>query len=267
LATIDRGRFRTALAAALSFALALAVSGAALGQDASAEEMPAQGTLLEPGRYVSDAVGPTIDFRVGEGWVAGAAPSGPIFTLERADQPGTVLTVTRFDGAVFVESCDATSLTDVEITVPRLAEIIAGNPFLNPAPPEVTDVDGYIGFNLDVATPAFDDCALPYLLLWALPMQDGEFVQVSGQQSRFVIVDVEGDVIVIAIESFPGVPFGSLLEKGMDVVESMRIEPGDYVPPSPSPVPVPNPEPSNDPVPSEPPASAAPVIPDEDEAA
>ena len=44
-------------------------------------------------------------------------------------------------------------------------------------------------------------------------MEDGEFVQVGGQQSRFVIIDVEGDVIVIAIESFPGVPFGGLLEK------------------------------------------------------
>ena len=222
---------------------------------------PAAGTLLEPGRYFSDAVGPALDFRVDDGWVVGAVPEGPIFVLERTDQPGTVLTVTRFDGAVFVESCDSTSLTNVETTVPRLIEIIAGNPYLNPAPPEVTEVDSYLGLSLDVATPQFEDCALPYLLLWALPMEDGPFVQVGGQQSRFVALDVDGDVLVIAIESFPGVPFGSLLDHAMDIVDSMRIEPGDDVLLDASPAPSAVPEPSLAPPPNEPPESPAPAQP------
>jgi len=232
-----------------------------LAQDAEAEQLPATGTALEPGRYRSSVLGPTIEFRVEEGWIATGPASGPIFTLGRADQPGTVFTVTRFDGGAFVDSCDSTSMTDVDVSVPRLIEIIAGNPFLNPGPPELADIDGNPGLSLDVATPAVEDCALPFLLLWAVPMQDGEFVQVPGQQSRFIAVDVEGDVIVVAIESFPGVPFGGLLEASMDVVESMRIEPGEFVAASPSPTAVPNEDPSLQPDTSEAPASLAPVVP------
>jgi hypothetical protein len=236
--------------------LVVMMPGSVLAQDAAADPLPQPGTALEPGRYVSSTVGPTIDFRVDEGWLVGPAPAGPIFTLERVDQPGNVLTVTRFDGETFLDSCDPTSLTVVESTVQRLVEIIGGNPFLIPGPPGVIDVDGRLGLSLDIGVPAYTECRLPFLLLWALPIGDGgEFVQVADQQSRFIVVDVEGDVIVIAIESFPGVPFGGLLEASLDLVDSMRIEPGEYVPPEPTPTP----EPTQSPGPS--PTPAAPVSP------
>lgn len=242
-----------------------------LAQENEADDLPPAGTLLEPGRYRSSAVGPTIEFRVEEGWISTGPEQGPIFSFERIDPPGTVLSVTRFDGAAFVDSCDPTSLTDVETSVPRLIEIVAGNPYLNPAPARAIEVDGHTGLVLDVATPPYEECRLPYLLLWALSMEDGEFVQVGGQQSRFIVLDVDGDVLVIAIESFPGVPFGALLESSMELVDSMRIEPGSFVPPSPSALPVPNAEPSPEPEPepetSEPPPSLAPVAPDGDASA
>ncbi len=172
----------------------------------------------------------------------GPTASGPIFTLERHDQPGTVLSITRFDGDAFLDSCDPTSLSRVEPTVPRLVEIIAGNPYLNPGPPAIIEVDGYQGLRLDVATPAYTECSLPDLLIWALPIAEGgEFVQVADQQSRFIVLDVDGAVIVIAIESFPGVPFGGLLDASMELVDSMRIEPGEYVPPT-TPAPTAEPE-------------------------
>ena len=242
---------------ALLATLALLLPTAALGQDAEAEALPAPGTALAAGRYVSSVVGPTIAFRVGDGWVVGPGGDGPIFTLERADQPGTVFTVTRFDGDVFLDSCDPSSLSVVEATVPRLAEVIGGDPYLNPGPPRVTQVDGYDGIELDVATPAYEECDLPYLLVWALPIGDGgEFVQVADQQSRFIIVDVEGDVIVIAVESFPGVPFGGFLDAAMELIDSMRIEPA---PPSASPPPAsPPPSPSASPSPGSLPGTAAP---------
>lgn len=227
-----RSTSRTWLAVAvLSGAMTLAPL-AASAQDAAAEPLPDAGTELAPGRYGSDAVGPTVNFRVDDGWAVSAAPPGPIFALERTDQPGTVLTVTRFDGETYVDSCDSTSLTDVDAGVERLAEIIGGNPYLNPAAPQPITVDGNPGIQLDVAVPPYTECALPFVLLWALPIGDGgEFVQVADQQSRFVILDVDGDVIVVAIESFPGVPFGGLLDESMKLVESMRIEPGEYIPP------------------------------------
>lgn len=205
-------------------------------QDAKPEPLPEQGTALSPGRYVSTAVGPSIGFRVDEGWVVGSSPEGPIFTLERADQPGTVVTVTRFDGEVFLDSCDSTSMSRVDASVARLGEIVSGNPFLNPGPPKITQVGGDPALQLDVAVPAYTECPLPFILLWALPIAEGgEFVQVPDQQSRFIFIDVAGDVVVVAIESFPGVPFGGVLEESMTLVESMRIEPGEYIPPQPSP--------------------------------
>ncbi len=240
-------------AVAICAAAAILLPSSVAAADATAEPLPVAGTPLQPGRYVSDAVGPRIDFRVGDGWLAGPSGDGPIFTLERTDPPGSVVSVTRFDGETFLDSCDASSMTLVEPSVARLAEIIAGNPYLSPAPPGPVEVDGYPGLLLDIGVPAYSECQLPFLLIWALPIGDGgEFVQVADQQSRFVLLDVDGDVIVIAIESFPGVPFGSFLETSMDVLHSMRIEPGEYVPlastpslqPSSSPQPTPSPQPS-----------------------
>ena len=222
-------------------AMLLLLPATTLSQDTAPEPLPEPGTPLEPGRYASDAVGPDIDFRVGEGWLAGPSGDGPIFTLERTDPPGAVVSVTRFDGEAFLDSCDASSMTIVEPSVGRLAEIIAGNPYLNPGTPSPIEVDGHGGLQLDIGVPAYSECQLPFLLIWAVPIgSGGEFVQVADQQSRFILLDVEGDVIVIAIESFPGVPFGGLLDAAMELVGSMRIEPGEYVPPDPTPSPGPS---------------------------
>ena len=229
--------------------LALLLPAAAIAQDAQADPLPDPGTELTPGRYVSSVVGPTVDFRVGDGWVAGPSGSGPIFTLEYADAPGTVLSVTRFDGDTFLNSCDPSSLTVVDPSAERLAEIIAGNPFVAAGPIESIEVDGFDGRWFDVGVPTYDpsECALPYLLLWAIPIGDGgEFVQVPDQQSRFVILDVDGDTIVFAIEAFPGVPFGAFLESSMELVRSLRITPGEYIPP-----PTSNPSPEATPAASE----------------
>jgi hypothetical protein len=64
-----------------------------------------------------------------------------------------------------------------------------------------------------------------------------------------VLLDVDGDVIVVAIESFPGVPFAGLLEASLELLETMRIEPGEYIPSEPSaePADTAEPEPSSAP--------------------
>jgi hypothetical protein len=225
---------------AVATGAAILISAVLIGSAALAQgerDLPAPGTALEPGRYASDAVGPRIAFSVDEGWLAGPAGPGPIFTLVRADEPGTVVSITRFDGDVFVDSCDPTSLSTVEVSVPRLMSIIAGNPYLNPGSIMPIEVDGREGLALDVATPAYTECRLQWLLLWALPVAEGgEFVQVADQQTRFIALDVEGVVVVVAIESLPGVPFGGLLEAATELVESMRLEPEPEASAEPTPV-------------------------------
>lgn len=222
---IRRLRAPTALTILALIPLAALPAGT-LAQDPLPQPLPATGEDVAAGDYFSEAIGPTIELRLGEGWRVGPGGEGPIVTLERTDVPGSVLSITRFDGDTFVDSCDTTSLTTTEATVERLVEIIAGNPFLAAAPARPTTVDGHEGLLLDVATPPVQECAVGFLLLFAVPDVDGgEFVQVPGQQSRFILLDVAGDVVVIAIETFPGVPFGSLLDVSTELVASMRITP------------------------------------------
>ena len=104
---------------ALGLIASLLVPTSATAQDAAPDPLPEQGTILEPGRYVSAHVGPTIDFRADSGWVVGPSGGGPIFTLEYLAAPGTVLSVTRFDGETFLDSCDPSSMSIVEATVLR----------------------------------------------------------------------------------------------------------------------------------------------------
>ena len=231
--------------------MAVALPGAA--QEADADPFPSLARRSSPAATRARSSGPPSTSTSGTAGSWDRPGSGPIFTLERADQPGTVLSVTRFDGEVFLDSCDSTSLSSVEASVPRLIEVIAGNPYLNPGPATPVEVDGYAGSSMDAATPAYDECDLPWLLLWALPVEEGgEFVQVADQQSRFIAVDVEGDVVVIAIESFPGVPFGGLLEASLELVDSMRITPLG---------PAPRPEASPDTDGTETDAPASPAVP------
>lgn len=238
-------QLRASLTAVLIALLSFSV--AAIAQDPTADEIPATGEPLPAGRYVDDALGPAIEFRVADGWRVGPGADGPIITLESTRVPGGVLTLTRFDGDIFLDSCDSTSLSTVDASVQRVAEIIGANPLLRVAPPAIIDVDGNQSVQLDVAVPPFDDvCSQPLLLLWAVPfMENGEFIQVPHQQSRFIILDVGGDVIVIAIETFPGVPFGMVLDDAMDIVDSVRFTPAAAQAPTAAPSIEPSPEPSS----------------------
>jgi hypothetical protein len=209
--------------------LGLTLGAAALAQDAIPPAAAGSPTVLAPGRQTSDVLGPVVSFTVGEGWWALPVLEGPILTYERVDTPGGVLTLTRFDGAVFTESCDSTSLTMVEPTAARLIEVIAGSPWLEVQAGVVEgEVGGLAAHSLDVVTPqlAPDECSLPYLLIWAIDMEDGQFVQVPGQASRFIGVDVGPDTLVIAIETLPGVPFEAFASEAMRLVSTMSFEGG-----------------------------------------
>lgn len=245
----------------LALAGLLLLPALAMAQDSGTDALPDGGELLAPGRYADTSVGPTIEFRVSDGWRVGDRVDGPLFSLELVDVPGSVLSITRYDGDVFVDSCDPTSLTSVDASVRRLAEVIGANPLLNVAPPATTEVDGRPGVQLDVAVPALrTECRARFPLLWAVPdLENGQFIQVPEQQSRFILLDVDGAVIVIAIETFPGVPFGPMLDASMALVDSIRFsagapdatlqptttaEPAETASPSQTESPEPTPEPS-----------------------
>jgi hypothetical protein len=222
---------RAAIAALLGVTLALDATGRVIAQSPSPVPSAPEpsGPVSAPiGERASDALGPTISLELGEGWIERTPLAGPILTFERPDMPGGVLTITRFDGDAYADSCDPTSLTTVEPSAERLIEIIAGNPWLDAEPPEPVEVGGVPGLSVDLVAPPFDpsECALPLLLLWAIPMEDGEFVQVAGQASRFIATEVGRDTIVIAIETLPGLPFEPFALEAMEVVRTLAFEAG-----------------------------------------
>jgi hypothetical protein len=182
---------------------------------------------LEPGRHSWSDLGVELSLEVDAGWTMAPPLDGPLIVLEREDMPGGVLSLTRFDGDAFADPCDPTSLTWVEPSAQRLIEIIGGNPFLAADRPEPIEIDGYSGLSLDATTPPYtaEECHLALLLLWAIPMKDGEFVQIPGQGSRFIVLDVGEDTIVAAIETLPGAEFEPFAEAAMEVVESITFGP------------------------------------------
>ena len=214
------------LICALTLALAFLPFGPAHLAEAQADgarPLPAEGGPLEPGRYRTLVVGPELSFEVGDSWRLVQPVAGPLVVLERVDIPAAVMTITRFDGDAFADSCDPTSLTFVEPSAERLIDIIAGDPRLSSAMPAATQVDGLPAISIDVSTPPLEDCSLPFLLIWALQMEGGEFVQVPGQQARFIALDVGSDVIVVAIETFVEEPFGFFGAAASAVVDSLRF--------------------------------------------
>lgn len=189
---------------------------------------PAPGaTELEPGRHSWTELGIGVSLDFGEGWTVAAPLDGPIVTFEREDMPGGVITLTRFDGDAYADSCDASSLTRVEASAERLIEIIGGNPFLAADTPEPIELDGATGRSIDVSTPPWtpDECRLALLLIWAIPMKDGEFVQIPGQEARFIALDVGADTVVVAIETLPGTPFEPFSLQAMELIRSIAFEP------------------------------------------
>jgi hypothetical protein len=216
--------------------LVIAPAGPAAGQPA-ARELPDVGGPLEPGRYHTTALGPRLSFEVGDSWRLVTPVAGPIVVLERVDVPDGVLTITRFDGDVFTDPCDPSSLTWVEPSAERLMEIIAGEPRLSAGEPLAVDVGGLPALDLEVSTPPLEDCRLHYLLLWALPFDGGEFVQVPGQQARIIALDVGPDVLVVAVETLVEEPFGFFASAAMAVVGSLRIDAAGASPPMTTPSP------------------------------
>jgi hypothetical protein len=173
----------------------------------------------------TEILGPSLTLDLDAGWFERPPIDGPILVYEHTAYPGGVLTLTRFDGDAYADSCDPTSLTSVEPSAARIIEVIAGNPWLEAEPSEPVEVGGLEGLSIDVVTPLFGptECALPLLLLWAVPMENGEFVQIGGQSSRFIALDVGTDTIVIAIETVPGVDFEPFATEAMEVVRSMAF--------------------------------------------
>jgi hypothetical protein len=196
--------------------------------------LPETGGPLEPGTYGSWALGPLVRFTVDDQWAArGPDLSGLGWEVARLVGRGVAaLSMTPFTGEVFADPCLATSDETIQIdpTPEGLVGELAANPSLFAGEPTEIEVAGYPGLQVDVATQQPMACESMVTVLWSIPDR-GLFMLQDGQEARFMPIDVDGQVLVLVAETFPGADFDAFLDAATEVIETIEIDTG-AVPPS-----------------------------------
>jgi hypothetical protein len=189
--------------------------------------LPEEGGLLEPGTYGSWALGPLVTFTVPDGWATRAAdvPGLGWEVFQLVGGAPAALSMTPFTGEVFQDPCLTTSDDTLEIdaTPEGLLGELAANPNLVTGEPSEVEVAGFPGLQLDVATQELMVCDPPVTALWSIPGR-GLYMLETGQEARFIALDVDDQVLVLSIESFPGADFDTFLENAQAVVDTIEID-------------------------------------------
>ena len=230
----------------VSAGLAVMVAGAgAVAQDGSAGTSP----LLYPapgplpaGTYESRSLGPRIVFTVpADTWNASEDAPGAGFTLVRP-LPGmrAGISTAPFDGEVYPDPCQP-GTDHIAASAAALLEWVAASEGVRSAgAPEPVVVGGQPGLLLDLETVPPAGCGgMP--VSWTIPVY-GSFYMVPDEHARLIALDVDGKVLVIAIEAREG-DWESFLSEAMEVVDSMDLR-SDGPLGSPSPVPTGGPSPA-----------------------
>ncbi len=210
---------------------AVSTLGAA-AQDDDAIRLGQSPGPLAPGTYSDDSLGPLVRFSVGDGWEMSGEPLVDIgFELASTDDFGAIMTITQFDGTVLAEPTDANGCPSFpdqtvsgEASVDAFVENLAGNPLLTTDDPVEVEIAGYRGLQADVTATVPAGCDLGAVFLWSLP--ETSMRMSGGGQARFIALDVDGEVVVMFIESFtPEADYPAFLDKAMAVVETLAITP------------------------------------------
>lgn len=209
---------------------------------AVAEPLPEGTGTLEPGTYVTEALGPSLTFTVGDGWsIGGEAVEG--VGVDLVPDPYTydgpegraMLGITRSDGEVFEDYCVPAdgdyeafneARTNIEPTAQALADHLVANPYLETSEPVPVEVGGYSGLQLDASASIGDECSseIPLTFLWAIPVFDNWMLP-DGDQGRYHLIDVGGEVVAIVLESGADVDLEELAAIAQPVIDSMVLEP------------------------------------------
>jgi hypothetical protein len=189
--------------------------------------LPAEGGPLEAGTYGSYSVGPAITFTVDEGWIA--LPDIPDLGWGLLRLPAAapaVLSFTVFDGTVPADPCSAQSEDSIAIgaTPEALFEDFAANPNLVTSAPEPIELAGHTGLVMDVATLDLMTCEPPVVVLWSVGLEGG-FVLEAGEEARFIALDVDGRIVIVSMETYPGADLDAFIEDSQPVIDSVTFGP------------------------------------------
>jgi hypothetical protein len=211
-----------------------------LAPQAAPEPLPAGTGPLEPGTYITEALGPSLTFTVGDGWsIGGEAVEGVGVDLVPdpysydGPEDRAALGITRSDGEVFEGYCVPAGgdyeafnqmRTSIEPTAQALADHLAANPYLETSEPVPVEIGGHSGLQLDATASVGDDCEIPVTFLWAIPVFDN-WVLTDGDQGRYHLIDVDGEVVAFVLEGGADVDMEDLASLARPVIDSMILEP------------------------------------------
>ena len=91
---------------------------------------------------------------------------------------------------------------DIEASPAGLVGELTANPNLFAGEPTEVEVAGHPGLQVDVTTQQPMVCDPPVTALWSIPDR-GLFMLETGQEARFIPLEVDGQVLVLVIEAFP----------------------------------------------------------------
>jgi hypothetical protein len=179
---------------------------------------------VEPGRYRSTTLGPTIEFEVGDdGWMGQEDLPEIGFALIPNELPGG-LSVVAFNGEVYAEACSNEERTEIDASAEAFVDWLAAHPELEAEPPVEVTLGGQPAFQVDVDAGVGTACD-PWNWLWVLPAPVNDFHLNEGELARIIAADVGDATVVVVIESFEPPDHPELLELAQPILDSMTIEP------------------------------------------
>jgi hypothetical protein len=189
---------------------------------------------LVPGTYATQGFEVPVTFTVPSGWEGHLG--GPyLVDLGRINGPQLV-GISIFD-AVYADPCDFNKgIMDPKpgTSVDDLVTALVGLPELTVSTPTDITIDGFRGKQLTITAPSdVSGCTLSSdgtLRVWELPL-GATYGLLRGQRDRLIILDVEGQRIVITTPVLPAQSPATNAEI-QAIVDSIRITPA---PPSASP--------------------------------
>jgi hypothetical protein len=191
------------------------------GLFAEPSTLPSEGPL-EPGTYRSDEFDPTLSFGVDEGWVAFAPEQPDALSIALAGTQGqqqpSMLGFYRarevFDPKDPSQQTLLTAPEDVEGWV----EWFRKHPALDTEEPESVTVGGVSGVQLNVA-------AEQITALWQYGNQF-PVVFPMGTRGRIIVLNVEGQTVLIVTRASSADNFEALLPKAQEVLDTVEWESG-----------------------------------------
>jgi hypothetical protein len=204
--------------------------------------LPAQDAVeLEPGTYVDNSLGFMFTFDVEEGWRQGFAPSATagieLTTVDHqtfADGWSAVdniarLAIVPLGGEVKTDgwcvpaggSLDEyeSSVTVIDTAPQSVVDHLSSSPLLDVSEAVPMQIGGFDGLRFDATATLGEDCETADIYLfdtWTL---------IDGDVATYVILDVDGRAVLIAIETSGDVDHGAFVERAMPVIESLKVIP------------------------------------------